>query len=183
MYEYIHGKVIEYNYQINMKKTFQFSLCGQCYNVLVKLNSKAKKKKTTRSPSPSISIAASEDRINKNEMSSEEDNKSEFVLAYKLFVKTADGISLPAKWFQESISTVDKFLLSVYNKIHLMTKDNTIMPSYYFMIFKTQKETGASTQLVDEQDFIKFKSEYTKLAARKSNIGIYVTILQPSITS
>ncbi|CAG8717900.1 4132_t:CDS:2 [Dentiscutata erythropus] len=183
MYEYIYGKVMEYNYQINVKKTFRFSLCGRCHNVLVKLNSKAKKKKTTRSPSPSISVAASEDRINENEMSSEEDDESEFALAYKLFVKTADGISLPAKWFQESVSTVDEFLSSVHNKIHLMTKDNTIMPSDYFVTFKTQRETGAGTQLVDEQDFIKFKSEYTKLAARKSDIGIYVTISQPSITS
>ncbi|CAG8666439.1 10429_t:CDS:2, partial [Cetraspora pellucida] len=116
-------------------------------------------------------------------MSSEEDDESEFALAYKLFVKTADEISLPAKWFQESVSTVDEFLLSVHNKINLMTKDNTIMPSDYFMTFKTQRETGAGTQLVNEQDFIKFKSEYTKLAARKSDIGIYVTISQLSITS
>ncbi|CAG8565019.1 19208_t:CDS:2 [Dentiscutata erythropus] len=70
--------------------------------------------------------------------------------------------------FQESISIVDEFLLSVHNKIHLVTKDNTIMPSDYFVTFKTQRETGAGTQLVDEQDFIKFKSEYTKLAARKT---------------
>ncbi|CAG8688051.1 13732_t:CDS:2 [Dentiscutata erythropus] len=106
----------------------------------------------TRSPSLSISIAAT------------------------------DRILLPAKWFQESISTVDEFLLSVHNKIHLVTKDNTIMPSDYFMTFKTQRKTGASTQLVNEQDFIKFKLEYTKLATRKSDIGIYVTISQPSIT-
>ncbi|CAG8645497.1 34702_t:CDS:1, partial [Racocetra persica] len=45
-FEYIHERVFEHNYQINLKKSFQFSLCGQCHNVLVKLNStKAKNNK------------------------------------------------------------------------------------------------------------------------------------------
>ncbi|CAG8523440.1 7982_t:CDS:2, partial [Scutellospora calospora] len=131
----------------------------------------------TRSPSLSISIASSENRINESEMSSDE---SEFAVDYKLFVKTADGILLPAKWFKESVSTVNKFLSFIYNKILLVTKNNTIMLSDYSVTFKMQRETGAGTQLVDKQDFIKFKSEYTKLAARKSDIGIYVTIAQPS---
>ncbi|CAG8760194.1 10064_t:CDS:2, partial [Racocetra fulgida] len=143
-FEYIHGRVMEHNYRINLKKSFRFSLCGRCHNVLVKVN------------------------------------PVKFAVDYKLFVKTADGVSLPAKWFKESVSTVDEFLLSIHDKILLITKDNNIMPNEYSVTFKTQRETGAGTQLVDEQDFIKFKSEYTKLAARKSDIGIYVTIVRQS---
>ncbi|CAG8764805.1 725_t:CDS:1, partial [Dentiscutata erythropus] len=59
-------------------------------------------------------------------------------------------------------------------------KDNTIMPNDYSVIVKTQRETGTSTQLANNQDFVKFKSEYMKLAARKSNIGIYVIVKQSS---
>ncbi|CAG8694303.1 36377_t:CDS:2, partial [Racocetra persica] len=95
IFKYIHERVMEYNYQINLKKSFWFSLSGQCHNVLMKLNPKKAKKKTntytttknridnnkkTKSPSPATSAAASEDRINKSEMSSE-DNESEFALS------------------------------------------------------------------------------------------------------
>ncbi|CAG8612275.1 6823_t:CDS:2 [Racocetra fulgida] len=53
---------------------------------------------TDRSPSPSAFIVASE--------TSSEDDEFEFVVDYKLFVKMANGTSLSAKWFQESVSTV-----------------------------------------------------------------------------
>ncbi|CAG8550137.1 28683_t:CDS:1, partial [Racocetra persica] len=53
------------------------------------------------SPSLSIFIVASEDKTNEDEISSEND-KSEFVVDYKLFVKIANRVLLSAKWFKES---------------------------------------------------------------------------------
>ncbi|CAG8659855.1 28533_t:CDS:2, partial [Dentiscutata erythropus] len=112
------------------------------------------------------SIAASEDK-SENELSS--NKKSDFVLGYKLFIKTSDGTSLPAKWFEESVLSIDEFLSSVYNKIISLTNNTTIMKSNYCVMFKTQREAGAGTQLVDAQDFLKFKAEYAKLATRKND--------------
>ncbi|CAG8629165.1 10220_t:CDS:2, partial [Scutellospora calospora] len=60
----------------------------------------------------------------------------------------------------KSVSTVDKFLLSIYNKIIILTKDNTLLLTDYSIVFKVSKETDADTQLADAYDFIKFKTEY-----------------------
>lgn len=106
------------------------------------------------------------------------DDNSEFELGYKLIIKTAEGISLPAKWFKESVSTIDEFLLSIHNKIVMLTKDNTILPIDYSIAFKAPRETGAGTQLADAHDFVKFKTECLKLVAKKHDMGIYITIMQ-----
>lgn len=37
-FEYIDKRVLDYNYQINVKKPFNFSLCSRCNNILNKLN-------------------------------------------------------------------------------------------------------------------------------------------------
>ncbi|CAG8492161.1 139_t:CDS:2, partial [Racocetra fulgida] len=135
--------------------------------MIVEAQEDKKNRKSTTNNINGNANTASEDRVNEDEMSSE-DEEPKFVVDYKLFVKTADENSLPTKWFKETVSTVDEFLLSIHNKILIVTKDNTIMPNDYSVIFKTQRETGAGTQLADEQDFIKFKSEYIKLVARKN---------------
>ncbi|CAG8779355.1 8756_t:CDS:2, partial [Racocetra persica] len=127
--------------------------------------------KIIASPSSPMSIAISEDRTNKDEMSS--DDESEFVLDYRLYIKTSDRVSLPAKWFKESVSTIDELLLSIY----LITKDTIIMPNNYCVIFKNQRKTSAGTQLANAQDFIKFKSECTKLTTKNNSIKIYVTVI------
>ncbi|CAG8668279.1 12351_t:CDS:2, partial [Racocetra fulgida] len=90
----------------------------------------------------------------------------EFEINYKLFIKTAKGISIPAKWFKESVSTIDEFLSSIHKKIIILTKDDTLLPADYNVAFKAPKETSAGTQLSDAQDFIKFKAECLKLAAK-----------------
>ncbi|CAG8553353.1 10814_t:CDS:2 [Racocetra fulgida] len=114
-----------------------------------------------------MSIAVSKDRTNEDEISS--DDESEFVLDYKLYIKTSDGVLLPAKWLKESVSIINELLLSIHNKIYLITKDTIIMPNDYCVIFKKQREAVAGTQLADVQDFIKFKSECTKLAAKNNS--------------
>ncbi|CAG8797002.1 12416_t:CDS:1, partial [Racocetra fulgida] len=91
----------------------------------------------------------------------------EFEINYKLIIKTAEGISIPAKWFKESVSTIDEFLLLIHKKTIILTKDNTLLPTDYNVAFKVPKETGAGTQLSDGQDFIKFKTKCLKLAAKK----------------
>ncbi|CAG8788134.1 19773_t:CDS:2, partial [Cetraspora pellucida] len=93
--------------------------------------------------------------------------ESDFVLDYKLFVKLSDGTSLSAKWFEESVSSIDEFLLSIHDKVILLTNNTKIMPNNYRVTFKTQREAGVRTQLADTQDFLKFKAEYIKLSARK----------------
>ncbi|CAG8795973.1 19990_t:CDS:1 [Cetraspora pellucida] len=118
--------------------------------------------------------------ISKDKTSSIEE--PEFALGYKLFIKLSDGTSLPTKWFKESVIIINKFLSSIYNKVISLTKNTDVLPNDYYVTFKIQKEAGASTQLVDAQDFIKFKAEYSKLTARKSDIEIYVTIIQSFVS-
>ncbi|CAG8752278.1 9085_t:CDS:2, partial [Racocetra fulgida] len=188
-FEYIHKLVMEYNYRINLKRQFKFSLCERCNNISNKLSpdkkstnttrKKADDKETIESSSP-ISVA-SEDENNKNASESEtsSNEESEFALGYKLFIKLSDGTSLLAKWFEELVTTIDEFLSSIHNKVISLTKNTNTLPNDYRVTFKTQREAGAGTQLADAQDFIKFKAEYSKLAARKSAIRIYVTVTQP----
>ncbi|CAG8721705.1 9890_t:CDS:2, partial [Racocetra fulgida] len=121
---------------------------------------------------PSVSFMASEDEV----LSS--DDNLEFEISYKLFIKTAEETALLAKWFKESMSTIDEFFSSIYNQITMLIKNNTLLPTDYSIAFKMQRETGAGTQLADAQDFIKFKAECLKLAAKNINIEIYITIIQ-----
>ncbi|CAG8661410.1 1694_t:CDS:2, partial [Racocetra fulgida] len=111
----------------------------------------------TNSSSPSISAITNDDEIISR------DDGTEFEISYKLIIKTVEGTSLPSKWFKESVSTIDGFLLSIHNKTIMLIKDNTLLPTDYSVAFKTQKKAGAGTQLTDTQDFIKFKAEYLKI--------------------
>ncbi|CAG8747345.1 6595_t:CDS:1, partial [Racocetra fulgida] len=95
-------------------------------------------------PSPSTSAIASSE----NELISSDDN-DKFEISYKLIVKTAEGSSLLAKWFKESVSAIDEFLSSIHDKIVMLTKDDILVPTDYSIAFKTQREADAGTQLAD----------------------------------
>ncbi|CAG8736838.1 4745_t:CDS:1, partial [Racocetra fulgida] len=123
--------------------------------------------------SPSTSAIASSE----NELISSDDD-DEFEISYKLIVKTVEGSSLLAKWFKESVSAINEFLSSIHDKIVMLTKDDTLVSTDYSIAFKTQREAGASTQLADVQDFIKFKAESIKLAEKNTNVKIYITIVK-----
>ncbi|CAG8700581.1 25531_t:CDS:2 [Dentiscutata erythropus] len=171
-FEYIHGKFSEYNYDIDLKISFKFSLCGRCHNILTKLSTAKDKKNiidTKTKPNTPLSVV----EVTIEDETSSKDEEPAFKIGYKLFVKLSDGTSLPAKWFEESISAIDEFLLSIHDKIILLTHDTT---NDYCVTFKTHREVGSGTQLIDEQDFVKFKAEYVKLTVKKNDIGIYVTI-------
>ncbi|CAG8655117.1 3580_t:CDS:2 [Cetraspora pellucida] len=131
---------------------------------------------TNETTSETTSEVASEVTSKDSSMSSDDD--SEFELGYKLIIKTVEGISLSAKWFKESMSTVDEFLLSIHNKLIMLTKDNTLLPTDYSIAFKAPRETGVSTQLADAHDFIKFKTECLKLVAKKNDMEIYIMIME-----
>ncbi|CAG8528409.1 4495_t:CDS:2, partial [Cetraspora pellucida] len=103
---------------------------------------------------------------------------TELEIGYKLIIKTAEVSLLLAKWFKKSLLTVDKFLLSIHNKIIMLTKDITLIPTDYTIIFKTLRETGVGTQLANTQDFLKFKANCLKLATKNIDIEIYITITQ-----
>ncbi|CAG8769701.1 15577_t:CDS:2, partial [Cetraspora pellucida] len=150
-FEYIHKNVLEHNYN-----------------------------KINRSASPSVSVATSEEKSEDEQDEPSSNEESDLVLDYKLFVKLSDGTSLPAKWFKESVLSIDEFFSSIHDKVILLTNDTKIMPNNYRVTFQTQREAGVGTQLADTQDFLKFKAEYIKLSARKCDIGIYITFTQSS---
>ncbi|CAG8612493.1 13554_t:CDS:2, partial [Racocetra fulgida] len=130
-FEYIHKLVMEYNYRINLKRQFKFSLCERCNNISNKLSPDKKSTNTTRKKA---------DDKNASESETSSNEESEFALGYKLFIKLSDGTSLPAKWFEKSVTTIDEFLSSIHNKVISLTKNTNALPNDYRVTFKTQRE-------------------------------------------
>ncbi|CAG8567847.1 10748_t:CDS:2, partial [Scutellospora calospora] len=154
-----------------------FSLCGRCHNVLLKLNP-AKTEKNLTNKATDIIIDKATNVIT---------DKAIDVVTNKVINIVMDNakdeltdVITDIAMNVESVSTVDEFLLSIHNKIIILTKDNSLLPTDYSIAFKTQKETGVGTQLADTQDFIKFKAECLKVATKSIDMGVYVTIMQAS---
>ncbi|GBB94079.1 hypothetical protein RclHR1_02290005 [Rhizophagus clarus] len=109
------------------------------------------------------------------ETENEDNTELEIEVNYKLSIKKAVSISLPAKNYSVIISELDEFLLSIQNNITALLKDEKIDANDYNVFFKSEKTQGAGTLLVDIRDFKNFKSEYTKLVAAKK--GILISII------
>lgn len=192
--KFIQDKVIEYNYNLDPKEEFNFSLCGKCHNILVKssnpkLNiSTAATKEQSFTSDLSISREHSSENfvltpnttimnLDDDNNSEEDEDETEFEVSFKIFIKLTDGTSIPAKWYKEIVSSIDEFLVVIHEKIISLLNDNTIEASDYQVAFKGERIAGAGTQLVDAQDFIKFRADYTKMTKRKQDVGIYITML------
>ncbi|CAG8682856.1 2738_t:CDS:2, partial [Cetraspora pellucida] len=71
------------------------------------------------------------------------------------------------KDFEYKFHYVDEFLIEIYNNIITLIKNELIEAYNYNVTFKDEKVTRTGTQLIDDQDFQQFQSEYHKLSARK----------------
>ncbi|CAG8731612.1 27569_t:CDS:2, partial [Dentiscutata erythropus] len=189
----------------NLKEAFNFSLCSRCNNGLLKLASTKKKspsnsaKKMNKKSSKKIKLEPeicdltiaedesfydSADYHDSDEISEEDiyniediyaEKDYEYEIHYGVFIKL-DGKFLPTKWYKATISEIDEFLLEIHTNVIALTKNEMIEASDYNVTFKGEKAMGAGTQLVDEQDFQKFCSEYHRLSARKVNMEVFITI-------
>ena len=71
---------------------------------------------------------------------------------------------------------MDEFLLAIQNNVTSLLKDEEIHVNDYSVSFRSEKGQGAGTLLVDVYDFKNFRSEYTKLAATKRTMVIFITV-------
>ncbi|RHZ60639.1 hypothetical protein Glove_351g4 [Diversispora epigaea] len=136
--KFIQDKITEYNYKLNFNKSFKFSLCGKCNSILVKLNPPKLKPKTDSNTSISSIDLFTNSNMSISRDNSEEnllhltngtttfttidlddefsDDKNEFEISFKIFIKLADGTSIPAKWYKETIASIDEFLYIIHEK-------------------------------------------------------------------
>ncbi|RHZ77090.1 hypothetical protein Glove_186g93 [Diversispora epigaea] len=177
--KFIQDKITEYNYKLNFNKSFKFSLCGKCNSILVKLNLPKSKPKTDSNTSISSIDLSTNSNMSISRDNSEEnllhltndtttfttidlddefsDDENEFEISFKIFIKLVDGTSIPAKWYKETIASIDEFLYIIHEKVIRLLSDDTIEASNYRVAFKGERASGAGTQLVDAQDFINFR--------------------------
>jgi hypothetical protein len=126
--------------------------------------------------STSIIQSTSTSRGNDLEIENDDDAELELEVNYKLVIKQADGITLPAKNYSVTISELDELLLAIQNNIVALLEDEEINANDYNVSFKSEKAQGAGTLLVDVCDFRNFRSEYIKLTAAKKVILILITM-------
>ncbi|POG71257.1 hypothetical protein GLOIN_2v1775009 [Rhizophagus irregularis DAOM 181602=DAOM 197198] len=200
-FSFIQEKALKYNYLINLKNTFNLSLCSKCNNTLSRLTPKNSKniksivkptetlpnlevsQNTQSKPERQILDGAStqnsletlESDKNSEDNAYSADDDFEYEFQYGIFIKL-DGKLQPAKWYKVVVSGIDEFLAEIHTNVVTLTQNESIEACDYHVAFKSEKALGAGTQLVDAQDFQKFCLDYSKFKKRNTNMGIFITI-------
>ncbi|GET59308.1 uncharacterized protein OCT59_009118 [Rhizophagus irregularis] len=203
-FSFIQEKALKYNYLINLKNTFNLSLCSKCNNTLSRLTPKNSKniksivKSTETLPNLEVSqntqlkpevydltildgastqnsLETLESDKNSEDNAYSADDDFEYEFQYGIFIKL-DGKLQPAKWYKVVVSGIDEFLAEIHTNVVTLTQKESIEACDYHVAFKSEKALGAGTQLVDAQDFQKFCLDYSKFKKRNTNMGIFITI-------
>ncbi|PKK69192.1 hypothetical protein RhiirC2_781317 [Rhizophagus irregularis] len=201
-FSFIQEKALKYNYSINLKNTFNLSLCSKCNNTLSRLTPKNSKniksivKPTETLPNLEVSqntqlkpevydltildgastqnsLETLESDKNSEDNAYSADDDFEYEFQYGIFIKL-DGKLQPAKWYKVVVSGIDEFLAEIHTNVVTLTQKESIEACDYHVAFKSEKALGAGTQLVDAQDFQKFCLDYFKFKKRNTNMGIFI---------
>ncbi|PKK55927.1 hypothetical protein RhiirC2_801144 [Rhizophagus irregularis] len=201
-FSFIQEKALKYNYSINLKNTFNLSLCSKCNNTLSRLTPKNSKniksivKPTETLPNLEVSqntqlkpevydltildgastqnsLETLESDKNSEDNAYSADDDFEYEFQYGIFIKL-DGKLQPAKWYKVVVSGIDEFLAEIHTNVVTLTQKELIEACDYHVAFKSEKALGAGTQLVDAQDFQKFCLDYFKFKKRNTNMGIFI---------
>ncbi|RGB25128.1 hypothetical protein C1646_772173 [Rhizophagus diaphanus] len=73
-------------------------------------------------------------------------------------------------------SSLDDILANIHQYVEKLTDDKEIMHSDYSISFKPEKSEGVEAQLKDIQNYKKFLSDYKRLANKKKNMSIIVSL-------
>ncbi|RIB04034.1 hypothetical protein C2G38_2048775 [Gigaspora rosea] len=120
---------------------------------------------------------SNEDYADDNSLS---DKDIEYEYNYGIFIKLENGTSLLAKWYTSKVSAVDELLSEIYTNIETLIK-KPIEPSNYRIAFKSEKVTGAGTQLEGAQDFGKFQTDYRKYTLKNINMAFFIAFINSSL--
>lgn len=195
-FNFIKNKEESFQYGFDLTKSIQISFCSACNSAYQRLSSKSsdnsnKSKEGTEnadiivldetiSSKVSAIVSASSEVTQSesidNNLEIEDDVSLELEINYKLLIKQADGITLPAKNYSVTISELDEFLFEIQKNIVMLLGDEEINANDYSVSFKSEKAQGVGTLLVDVCDFENFQSEYIKLTAAKKVVLILITM-------
>jgi hypothetical protein len=187
--DFIKNKNKYFYYGYDLTKPIQLSFCLACnssYQHLVPKNTQNTKQTEnkdsfTKTTETIIVLDSISNTISKhNDFSeSESEDDVELEINYKLIIKKADGTSLSVKNESVIISELDEFLFAIQNNVISLLEDEEIHTNDYSVSFRSEKGQGASTLLIDTRDFKNFCSKYTKLAAAKKTMAIFITVITP----
>ncbi|CAG8554455.1 15895_t:CDS:2 [Dentiscutata erythropus] len=80
----------------------------------------------------------------------------------KLCIKDQDNITLPAKQLNILADSCGEFHYQILSHIQLQLNNTTITQNDYVLAYKITKETGAETQIINENDFRSFIEDYNQ---------------------
>jgi hypothetical protein len=180
--EYIQESVTQFKYSLDLSNNFNFSLCSTCHSAFQRKKSAGNIAAASNSSSNVKNDKSNDDSIDldefddKDECEISENFEAEQIISFNLIVKLSNGSSLPSKWLEIEVSSLDDILANIHQYVGKLTGDKDIMHSDYLVSFKPEKASGVGTQLVDIQDYKKFLLDYKNLLDRKKNMVILVSL-------
>ena len=185
--KYIKEYVARFGYSLDLDTTFKFSFCSACNSTFqrkktdntsrLKLNGSNRNSSESSESNNNTSIIDLNESDNNCEVEiMSEDLEAEQVISFNLIIKPFTGLTLPSKWVEIEVSSLDDILADVHHYVGQLTGNKEIMHSEYLVSFKPEKAVGVGARLVDMQDYKKFISDYKKLTVKKKNMAIIVTL-------
>jgi hypothetical protein len=184
--EYIQESITRFEYSLDPNTKFHFTLCTACNSAFQrKRNSSTSYKNKNNSENNSADKNITNDK-SKTDDKNETDDKYELevseksveqkIISFNLVIKSPTGPTLPSKWLEIEVSSLDDILADVHYYVGKLTGDKEIMHLDYSVSFKPEKTTGVGAQLVDTQDYKKFLLDYKQLLNKKKNMVIVVSL-------
>ncbi len=177
--EYIQEKVTHFKYSLDFNTEFKFSFCSTCNSAFQRL-----KPKTFTSHDADSELENNLDNDNSIDLNEPADDsyeiseksEAEQIISFNLMIKSSTGPTLPSKWVEIEVSSLDDILADVHHYVVKLTGNKGIMHSDYLVSYKPEKVGGVGMQLIDAQDYKKFLLDYKKLVDKKKNMVILVSL-------
>jgi hypothetical protein len=172
--EYIQESISQFGYSLDTSTKFKFTFCSTCNSTFQRKKSASDSKNTTQKHNSSENNSVNNASINKLEIIDLEE--AEKAISFNLSIKLPNNTTLPSKWMEIEVLSLDDILADVHYYVKKLAGDDEIMHSDYLVTFKPEKFTGSGTQLVDMHDYKKFLSDYKKLSDSNKNMTIMVSL-------
>lgn len=175
--EYIQESISRFGYSLDTNTKFKFSFCSTCNSAYQRKKSTPISKDTTQKTQKHNS--SENDSVNGesiNELEIIDLEEAEKKISFNLVIKLPNNTTLPSKWMEIEVSSLDDILADVHHYAKKLTGDDEIMHSDYLVTFRPEKTTGSGAQLVDMHDYKKFLSDYKKLSDNNKNMTIMVSL-------
>jgi hypothetical protein len=149
--KFIQKKVTKFGYSLDLKTTFNFSLCSTCNSAFqrIRINSKSTNTSSLSSEKTFVIDSSEDDLKNSDVDVSDEINSTSQIISFNLVIKPVTGSALPSKWVELKVSSLDDILANIHYHIIKLTGDEEIVHSDYMVTFKSEKAVGMGARLDD----------------------------------